>query len=74
MQQTNQPNILSSTSVDAPRTPGGVTSYEDFEAMFDHEEFGIKLLYKTYKIFYAEEETEEMVLEQWEDLKAEIKG
>ena len=33
---------------------------------------GIKLLYKTYKIFYAEEETEEMVLEQWEDLKAEI--
>jgi len=26
----------------------------------------------TYKIFYAEEETEEMVLEQWEDLKAEI--
>jgi hypothetical protein len=39
MQQTNQPNILSSTSVDAPRTPGGVTSYEDFEAMFDHEEF-----------------------------------
>lgn len=33
---------------------------------------GIKLLYKTYKIFYAEEETEEMVLEQWEDLKVEI--
>ena len=32
---------------------------------------GIKLLYKTYKIFYAEEETEEMVLEQWEDLKVE---
>jgi hypothetical protein len=26
----------------------------------------------TYKIFYAEEETEEMVLEQWEDLKVEI--
>ena len=26
----------------------------------------------TYKIFFAEEETEEMVLEQWEDLKAEI--
>jgi len=35
---------------------------------------GIKLLYKTYKIFYSEEETEEMLLEQWEDLKAEIKG
>jgi len=33
---------------------------------------GMRLLYKTYKIFYAEEETEEMVLEQWEDLKAEI--
>ena len=33
---------------------------------------GIRLLYKTYKIFYAAEETEEMVLEQWEDLKAEI--
>ena len=32
----------------------------------------MRLLYKTYKIFYAEEETEEMVLEQWEDLKAEI--
>ena len=33
---------------------------------------GIRLLYETYKIFYAAEETEEMVLEQWEDLKAEI--
>ena len=32
----------------------------------------IRLLYKTYKIFYAEEETEEMVLEQWEDLKVEF--
>ena len=33
---------------------------------------GIELLYSTYKIFYTEEETLEMVLDQWEDLKAEI--
>ncbi|KOO33057.1 zinc finger protein 862 [Chrysochromulina tobinii] len=45
---------------------------EDKDVLKDSYIDGIKLLYKTYKIFYAEEETEEMVLEQWEDLKAEI--
>jgi hypothetical protein len=32
----------------------------------------INLLYSTYKSFFQEDETLEMVLEQWRDLKAEI--
>ena len=45
------------------------TNKQVLKASYTNE---VKQLYSTYKIFYAEEETEEMVLEQWEDLKAEV--
>mgnify|MGYP007024474196 CR=1 FL=1 len=42
------------------------------EVLADSYIDSIKLLYSTYKSFFTEEETEEMMLEQWQDLKAEI--